>query len=301
MSATLRVLTWNYKRAKEDSSVWNYFLEMNYPAASGRGIKDLNPVRTFRRRAAEYVSRQGINPDIALLQEVIRIPEHIKSSFACHELRTTGKTGNPQIFSTAILTKGQFDGELQLTVPEDWITKELSYFEGHLVAKRIRLNKEFLLNVISVYNPAWYLDQKRLENIDTTKVHLSQNPDVWVVDLLWASLNQIQPGATALWIIGGDFNLSETFDLWRGGPRGNREYLDRMTALGFTEVLRYAKGNLTPTLRNTSNGLIKHQMDHLFLTPPLVQYLINCDTGSVERIFGQGLSNHLPIIADFRF
>ncbi len=33
---------------------------MDYPAASGRGIKDPNPVRTFRRRAAEYVSRQGI-------------------------------------------------------------------------------------------------------------------------------------------------------------------------------------------------------------------------------------------------
>ena len=34
--------------------------EMNYPAASGRGIKDHNPIRTFRRRAAEYVSRKGI-------------------------------------------------------------------------------------------------------------------------------------------------------------------------------------------------------------------------------------------------
>lgn len=269
MSTTLRVLTWNCKRAKKDSVVWDYFLESN--------------------------------PDIALLQEVIEIPEHIKSSFATHKLRAMGKTGKPQIFSTAILTKGQFDGKLQLTAPEDWVAKELSHFEGNLVAKRIRLNEELALNVISVYNPAWYIDRKRLENIDTTKVHLSQNPDVWAADLLWASLNQMQPRATELWIIGGDFNLSETFDLWRGGPRGNREYLDRMTALGFMEVLRYSKGKLTPTFRNTSNGLIKHQMDHLFITQHLVQHLTSCDTGSVERIFDRGLSDHLPIIADFQF
>ena len=199
------------------------------------------------------------------------------------------------------LLRANLTAILQLTAPEDWITKELSHFEGNLVAKQIRINKNLLLNVISVYNPAWYIDRKRLENIDTTKVHLSQNPDVWVADLLWASLNQMQPGATELWIIGGDFNLSETFDLWRGCPRGNREYLDRMAALGFMEVLRYSKGKLTPTFRNTSNGLIKHQMDHLFITQPLAQYLISCDTGSVERIFDQGLSDHLPIIADFRF
>jgi hypothetical protein len=34
---------------------------MNYPAASGRGIKDRNPIRTFRRRAAGYSpSQRGI-------------------------------------------------------------------------------------------------------------------------------------------------------------------------------------------------------------------------------------------------
>lgn len=269
MSTELRVLTWNCKRAKHDSCVWDYFLE--------------------------------INPDVALLQEVVGIPEHIKSSFACQELRAMGKTGKPQIFSTVILTKGQFDGELQLTASEDWVTKELSHFEGNLVAKRIKINEELFLNVVSVYSPAWFIDRKRLENIDTTKVHLSQNHDVWAADLLWASLKQMQPRATELWIIGGDFNLSETFDLWRGGPRGNREYLDRMTALGFMEVLRYSKGKLTPTFRNTSNGLIKHQMDHLFITQPLVQNLTSCDTGSVEKIFDKGLSDHLPIIADFRF
>jgi hypothetical protein len=109
VSAALRVLTWNCKRAKQGSAVWDYFLE--------------------------------INPDIALLQEVIGIPEHIKSSFACHEVRARGKTGTPQIFNTVILTKGHFGGELRLAAPEDWVAKELSHFEGNLVAKQIRLNK----------------------------------------------------------------------------------------------------------------------------------------------------------------
>ena len=229
------------------------------------------------------------------------VPEHINSRFACHELRAMGKTGKLQIFKTVILTKGQFCGELRLAAPEDWVADELLHFQGNIVAKQIRINKDLLLNVISVYSPAWSIDRKRLENTDTTKVRLSQNPDVWAADLLWACLNQTRPGGTELWIIGGDFNLSETFDQWRGGPRGNREYLDRMAALGFTEALRYSKGKLTPTFRNTSNGLIKHQMDHLFITQPLAQNLISCDTGSVEKIFDKGLSDHLPIIADFRF
>jgi hypothetical protein len=35
------------------------------------------------------------------------------------------------------------------------------------------------------------------------------------------------------WVFAGDFNLSETFDLWRGGPRGNLECLNRMGGTGF--------------------------------------------------------------------
>jgi exonuclease III len=102
------------------------------------------------------------------------------------------------------------------------------------------------------------------------------------------------------WVIAGDFNLSETFDLWRGGPRGNREYLDRMEALGLHECLRLTKGMLTPTFRNPRDGKIQHQMDHLFVTAALSDRLVGCDVGLPEMVFDRRISDHLPIVADFR-
>jgi endonuclease/exonuclease/phosphatase family metal-dependent hydrolase len=122
---------------------------------------------------------------------------------------------------------------------------------------------------------------------------------VWVADLLRAALADGERPGSVPWVVGGDFNLSETFDLWRGGPRGNREYLDLMARLGFVECLRMAQGRLTPTFRNTDGTTVKHQMDHLFVSQSLARHLRACDVGSHDEVFGQNLSEHLPIVADF--
>jgi len=82
--------------------------------------------------------------------------------------------------------------------------------------------------------------------MDVTTVRLPQNPDVWVTDLLWDALSLLRPRPDDPWIIGGDFNLSETFDDRASGPRGNHEYLGRMNRLGLTDCLREAKKALTP-------------------------------------------------------
>jgi endonuclease/exonuclease/phosphatase family metal-dependent hydrolase len=134
--------------------------------------------------------------------------------------------------------------------------------------------------------------------VDVSSIKLTLNPDVWVADLLWAALRSIDLHKD-LWLVAGDFNLSETFDAWRGGPRGNREYLDRMATLGMTECLRKMKGQLTPTFRNPRGGLFIHQIDHLFVTDSLLSGLLSCEVGSPERVFGESLSDHLPIVADF--
>jgi endonuclease/exonuclease/phosphatase family metal-dependent hydrolase len=149
------------------------------------------------------------------------------------------------------------------------------------------------------FNPAWPVDRDRLAGIDVSKVRLIQNRDVWVHDLIWAALQERELSKTDSWVVAGDFNMSETFDLWPGGPRGNREYLDRMADLGLVECLRKSKGMLTPTFRNTDRRTVKHQMDHLFVTKPLAERLISCDTGSHGTIFSANLSDHLPLIADF--
>jgi exonuclease III len=72
-----------------------------------------------------------------------------------------------------------------------------------------------------------------------------------------------------------------------------------MAALGMTEYLRKMKGQLTPTFKNPRGGSFVHQIDHRFVTEPLLSRLTSCDTGSPETVFGGSLSDHLPIVADF--
>jgi endonuclease/exonuclease/phosphatase family metal-dependent hydrolase len=133
--------------------------------------------------------------------------------------------------------------------------------------------------------------------VDTSPVKLKLDPDVWVGDILWAGLKH-QITSDDPWLIGGDFNLSETFDWRPKGPRGNKEFLDRMADLGLVECLRKITGCVTPTFRNTDGQAVKHQLDHLFVTRQLAHALTGCSIGSQERVFS-GLSDHLPVIADF--
>jgi len=83
------------------------------------------------------------------------------------------------------------------------------------------------------------------------------------------------------------------------GPRGNREILDRMEALGFVECLRSAQGRLVPTFRNPRDGRVIHQMDHLFVCRSLAAQLVSCDARHHAVVFERSLSDHLPIVADF--
>jgi hypothetical protein len=59
-------------------------------------------------------------------------------------------------------------------------------------------------------------------------------------------------------------------------------------------------GRLVPTFQNPRGGDVVHQIDHLYVTVPLSNELVACEVGSQERVFGQQMSDHLPIIAEFR-
>jgi len=108
--------------------------------------------------------------------------------------------------------------------------------------------------------------------------------------------------------VGGDFNTSETFDVdWQGrnnkvyGIRssGNAETLERMHRLGLSECLRkYNNDQIVPTFRHPRGG-VDHQLDHLFVSGCLYANLEKCSVEDAKVIFGQSLSDHLPIVADF--
>lgn len=262
----MRVITWNCRRATAGSHAWDYVRELD--------------------------------PDIALLQEVAGFPSVVERDWSIARLSAATKGGGVQRFSTAVLVRGEIDETFSLSSRTAWVQAELTRFAGNLVGCRIRLDGE-AVNLVSVYSPAWPVDRLRLNGVDTSDVRLAQNPDVWLTDVLLAALREMEPRSRGPWIIGGDLNLSETFDSLQGRPRGNLEYLERMSAFGLTECLRHATGAVTPTFRNASDGRIVHQMDHLFVSQPLAACLAWCRVGSPDRVFDGRLSDHLPIIAEF--
>lgn len=263
----MRTICWNVRRANAASPAWTYLLDCS--------------------------------PDVALLQEVGTLPESVTREYACRAEFAAGPTGSAQKFRTVVLVRGSLGPQISLRGPADWVNDELDRFAGNLPAGQVTPDAGPTLNVVSVYSPAWPVDRARLAGIDVSAVRLTQNPDVWVSDLLWAALRERTLLPSDAWMVAGDFNASETFDSWGPRPRGNREYLDRMADLGLIECLRASKGSLTPTYRNTDKRTVKHQMDHLFVTRALFERLTSCDTGPQETIFGGNLSDHLPLIADF--
>lgn len=268
MTERLRAVAWNCRRAVEASAVWDYLLELS--------------------------------PDIVLLQEVAAISERVLAEFDSCQLPATGKGGTPQKFNTALLVRGRIGEAVSIKGLADWVDAELDAFSGNLVARELVPGSAPPLKAVSVYNPAWPIPPERLAGVDVSGVRLTQNPGLWLADILWASLKHHGPGPAERWLVAGDFNLSETFDQASWSAGGNREYLDRMSALGMTECLRQSRGALTPTFRNTDGAAIKHQMDHMFVTEALASLLISCTTGAQEHVFGKNLSDHLPLIADFR-
>jgi len=271
----MRIITWNMRRATETSAAWKMLTDLD--------------------------------PDVALLQEVSNIPKNIKELFDIKFHKATGKTGKPQKFGTAVFVKGKIIDELPLSSEYDWVNQELEFFKGNFVGCIVQPQNHGPVRVVSVYSPAWPVDKDRLNGIDVSPVKLKLNPNVWGTEIIWSALKHLVSGNES-WVVGGDYNISETFDIeWqdknkvRFGIRshGSPEILDRMHNLGFTECLRGYNDKIVPTFKHP-RGKVEHQIDHLFVTNDLYSRIQTCSVGDRSIIFGSSLSDHLPIIADFK-
>lgn len=261
----MRVITWNCRRATKEKDIWKHL--------------------------------QGLSPDIMLLEEVSSFPNWIENNYIYKYEKSSTKNNTEQRFGNLLAHNGEKIQEIELSTELAWVNKEIKKFKGNLLSYKIKLNNN-TLNLISIYSPAWPLNSNLLKQEQISSVKLTQNRELWLADLLWYALKcSISPNE--YYIIGGDFNLSITFDSWEKNPRGNQEYLDRMRDIGLIECLKEYNGRLTPTFRNTNNGRMLHQIDHLFVTPKLYAKIKDCHVGDESVIFGNKLSDHLPIITDF--
>jgi len=262
----LKIISWNIRKAglKSDAA-WSYLLEFN--------------------------------ADIILLQEVNSFPKYIKEIYSISYRKAITKTGNKQQFGTAILVKGEIINEIELVSQHEWVNKELAFFHGNLIACTVKIQNHPIMNLISVYSPAWPVNPERIKGVNVKGVKLNNNRDVWCTEILWSALKKTMPLNNNPWIVGGDFNSSVTFDyLWGDEPRGNQEIIDRLYALGFKECLKEFNQQLVPTFKNAKGGKVIHQMDHLYVTHDLYKNLTFCKTGKNEKVFGENLSDHLPIV-----
>ena len=177
-----------------------------------------------------------------------------------------------------------------------WVNELFEKYAGSFVGATVEVDG-LKLNVLSSYVPAFRLMSRTevAEQEGAEEVRLQHWPEVWGTELVWAAATHRASGAP--WIIGGDMNSCETFD--RTKPRGNREFQERMVAAGFTEALRHAQGGITPTFLNPRTKQVRNQIDHLFVENPLISSLLSCEVPDSQDFFDTGLSDHLPIIAEF--
>jgi exonuclease III len=269
MSEVFRVLTWNCRKASLHSPAWDYLLELD--------------------------------PDIALLQDFRTIPDRVIGVYAtAPDITSAGEPGKAPIYFAEVLAKGTVSRRLDLPAPEEWIKRELEAYRDFFTARLVTLDSGLHLTAMSVYSPAFALDTPRLDGIDTSSIRLAQHTKIFGTELLWATLATMRIRSDERFVIAGDFNSSETFDVPK--PRGNRDIMDRLGALDLTEALRESPGQLTPTFRSPRGGYITHQLDHMYVSALLLDELVSCDVGLAQRVFEPRptLSDHLPIVADFR-
>lgn len=263
----MKVISWNVRRATAKSGVWDYLLEAD--------------------------------PDVVLLQEVGGLSPSISERY--HELSRFSVTakGRPQKFKTTILTKLPVIEEVEVHTENSWVREQAAFFAGNIIAAKLQFQNQPPLHVINVYSPAWPIAREKWADFDASRLKLAANPDIWCTEILWDLLCHMMPLRPCQWIVGGDFNSSESFDFGPGGDRGNREIMDRLARLGFKEMLREHHGKLVPTFQNIRAKRIIHQLDHLYVTEPLSSRLVCCEVGDEHLTIRGGLSDHLPIIAEF--
>jgi len=234
--------------------------------------------------------------DVLFLQEAHHVPDEVLEGYCCVSSPTVSVDGNSVARQSVVLVRGEIEDELMFTSSNhSWVADVLADIWGSFVGVKARLSGKSY-NLVCVYNPYWPLGDRIDDGVDVSRIKLKLDKGVWACDLFLDCLRSGAMDNGLPWIIGGDCNLSETLDVPR--PRGNREFLDRMSDAGFYECLRgLNSGELVPTY-GYENGAGVNQLDYLYVSKDLQPKISSCKTGNVEEIFSGKLSDHLPVVLD---
>ena len=262
----MRIITWNLNNRKSNSIAWELIFELK--------------------------------PDLVLLSEVNHIPEDLRG-YDSHFEPAMGNKGNFRKFKTSLLCKGKIGPSFDLVAKEDWVTKAIADHPGNYVCRKICLDSGNLYNVISVHMPSWQFPHEKYTE-DISDVALPNYPKVFMSELLWAALKTSLSLHDDPWIIGGDFKTSEFIGSTKTQRAANVEAIARLERLGLIETVRHWNNGPVPSWKPIrKNAAMKHQLDHLYVSKDLLPVMSNARMGEKEQVLENGLSDHLPIIADF--
>ena len=241
---------------------------------------------------------QREDADIVLLQEVTGVPRWILNGYQCHLISPRYFEGHNARFSSAVLSKGLIDATPYLESELEWVNRICTERYGWIVGCKVTLGSGERFRVVSVHSPAFPIPRDQWADLDVSGIKLTNNPELWFTEILWALLGTACISDDTNWIVGGDFNSSVKFD--ESQDRGNREIIGRLNALGLTDCLNHAHAGAVPTFQHSSK-MVEHQLDYCYVNTPMLERLTLARVPSHEDVFHRKprVSDHLPILCEF--
>ncbi len=264
----MKVLTWNVKGASFHSATW------------------------------EFLKHEP--PDIALLQEVTKLPDWILDSYNHHQVYPRFFGGHRAKYSTVILSTWPIKIARFLKSSLDWVNDIHRTRPGWILECETIPEAGDTIRLVSIHSPAFPVPKDTYKGIDISVIQLKNNPALWFTEILWSLLCNEDINGRVPWIVGGDFNSSVLFD--QPKDRGNRLIIERLNKLGLTDCLSHFNGEPVPTFRHP-RGWVVHQLDYCYVNEPLMQRFDGAHVADQSEIFESKpkmLSDHLPIICEFR-
>ena len=257
---------------------------------------NVNKASLSRNGVWEVLERE--DADIVLLQEVTRIPDQILRRYNCHARFPKFFGGHNARFQTAVLSRWKMSTTPFLTSELRGVNELHDARYGWIHECVVYGDEGKRYQVVSVHSPAFAVPRGEIDDADFRAIKLKKNPKLWFTEILWSLLQNASLGDETNWIVGGDFNSSVNFD--RPHDRGNREIIDRLTALGLTDCLSHHNGHSVPTFQHSSKS-VEHQLDYLYVNKPLLNRLTSPRVPGREEVFDTHprVSDHLPIVCEF--
>ena len=257
---------------------------------------NVNKAGESRRELWKMLKRE--DADIVLLQEVTGIPEWIRNRYQCHSISPWYFGGHNAPFSSAVLSKGSIDATLYLKSELEWVNRIHTERYGWIVGCEITLNSGERFRVVAVHSPAFAIPRDQWADADVSSIKLTNNPELWFTEILWALLRTASIADGTNWIVSGDFNSSVKFD--KPKDRGNQEIIDRLNRLGLTDCLSHLHYGAVPTFQHTRK-VVEQQLDYCYVNGPMLERLTQARVPSHEDVFDRKprLSDHLPVLCEF--